>query len=299
LLLLAHLLTTIASLLGSGGTKTAVAESLLMKQQLRVVSRSRRRAPNLTTLDRFFLGFCSLLVWPGRIRKAAVTNRPSTLLGFPADLEHFLRYIGAAFGISSGDRDGLVVPLSRVAHGDHGLLVAASCDIDTDGDGIAPVLSWRLPGLRGLDPRAWDDLPAIVLKPHTSSYPIVTFLTFRHCLASKISALEITRMSLETLTLVGSVLILSLKIVCLVLGYLTIRLGYTLLLKGIQGEFKFKTKWPGINADLQSASPGLLFLLLGILLMAYAMMVEKGVTVTQNSVPAKGSEIRLSKKATS
>ena len=34
LILLAHLLTTIARLLGSGGAKAVVADSLLMKQQL-------------------------------------------------------------------------------------------------------------------------------------------------------------------------------------------------------------------------------------------------------------------------
>ena len=47
-MLLAHLLTTLAKLLGSGGAKAIVADSLLMKQQLLVINRSRRRAPNLT-----------------------------------------------------------------------------------------------------------------------------------------------------------------------------------------------------------------------------------------------------------
>jgi len=45
--LLIHLLTTITKLLGPGGAKTIVADSLLMKQQLLVISRSRKRAPNL------------------------------------------------------------------------------------------------------------------------------------------------------------------------------------------------------------------------------------------------------------
>ena len=44
LILLAHLLTTIAELLGPGGVRTIVADSLLMKQQLLIVNRSRRRA---------------------------------------------------------------------------------------------------------------------------------------------------------------------------------------------------------------------------------------------------------------
>jgi putative transposase len=44
LMLLAHLLTTVAKLLGPGGARTVVADSLLMKQQLLVINRSRQRA---------------------------------------------------------------------------------------------------------------------------------------------------------------------------------------------------------------------------------------------------------------
>ena len=40
LILLTHLLTTIARLLGSGGAKAVVADSLLMKQQLLIINRS-------------------------------------------------------------------------------------------------------------------------------------------------------------------------------------------------------------------------------------------------------------------
>ena len=37
LILFAHLLTTIAKLLGPGGAKTIIADSLLMKQQLLII----------------------------------------------------------------------------------------------------------------------------------------------------------------------------------------------------------------------------------------------------------------------
>ena len=50
LLILAHLLTTLPKLLGPGGAKAIVADSLLKKQQLIVINRSRRRAPNLTVM---------------------------------------------------------------------------------------------------------------------------------------------------------------------------------------------------------------------------------------------------------
>ena len=82
LLILAHLLTILAKLLGPGGAKAIVADSLLMKQQLIVINRSRRRAPNLTVIDRLLLGFWSLFLSSHRIRRAAVILRPSTLLNF-------------------------------------------------------------------------------------------------------------------------------------------------------------------------------------------------------------------------
>ena len=82
LILLAHLLTTFAKLLGPSGARAVVADSLLMKQQLLVIKRSRRRAPNLSALDRFLFGFWSLFLDPRRIQRAAVIIRPSTLLKF-------------------------------------------------------------------------------------------------------------------------------------------------------------------------------------------------------------------------
>jgi len=82
LILLTHLLTTVAKLLGPGGARAVVAASLLMKQQLLVIHRSRRRAPNPSTLDRFLFGFWSLFLDPRGIQRAAVIIRPSTLLKF-------------------------------------------------------------------------------------------------------------------------------------------------------------------------------------------------------------------------
>ena len=81
-LLLAHLLTTIAKLLGPGGARAIVADSLLTKQQLLIINRTRRRSPKLTALDRFLMGFCSLFLLHRHILRAAVIVRPSTLLKF-------------------------------------------------------------------------------------------------------------------------------------------------------------------------------------------------------------------------
>jgi hypothetical protein len=78
LLMLAHLLATIAKLPGPGGAKAIVADSLLMKQQLLIINRSPGRAPNLTATDRMLLGFWSLFLSPHGIRRAAVILKPST-----------------------------------------------------------------------------------------------------------------------------------------------------------------------------------------------------------------------------
>jgi len=80
--LLFDLLTTLAKLLRPGGSRTVIAENLLLKQQLIIHSRSRQRAPNLTNPDRIFLGFLSLFMNPRRIARSAILLRPSTLLSF-------------------------------------------------------------------------------------------------------------------------------------------------------------------------------------------------------------------------
>ena len=80
--LLFHLLTTLAELIRPSGGRAVIAENLLLKQQLIIHSRSRQRAPNLSTGDRALLGFWSLFLNPKRIVRAAIIIKPSTLLSF-------------------------------------------------------------------------------------------------------------------------------------------------------------------------------------------------------------------------
>jgi putative transposase len=82
LLLAVHLLAIIAKLVRPGGVRAVVAESLLLKHQLVISSRARRRAPNLNSLDRFLLGLGSLFVPPSRVPKLAVILKPRTLFRF-------------------------------------------------------------------------------------------------------------------------------------------------------------------------------------------------------------------------
>ena len=80
--LLFHLVTTITKLIQPGGGRAVIAENLLLKQQLIIHSRSRQRAPNLTTQDRTVLGILSMFLNPRRICRAAIIIKPSTLLSF-------------------------------------------------------------------------------------------------------------------------------------------------------------------------------------------------------------------------
>ena len=82
LLTLLHLAVMTAKLCGPGGVRAVIAENLLLKQQLIVLRRARKRAPNLTLSDRLLCGFWSIFLSPGRIRKVAIALQPSTLLAF-------------------------------------------------------------------------------------------------------------------------------------------------------------------------------------------------------------------------
>jgi hypothetical protein len=57
-----HFIAVLARLLGPGGVRSIVAESLLLKHQLLIVNRSRQRSPNLSASDRIFAGWMALLV---------------------------------------------------------------------------------------------------------------------------------------------------------------------------------------------------------------------------------------------
>src|SRR5712692_4820350 len=77
-----HLLVTFVRLLRPNGVRAVAAESLLLKHQLLISNRSRRRAPNLTPIDRLVLGLTTQFVSPRRIPKLSVILNPSTLFKF-------------------------------------------------------------------------------------------------------------------------------------------------------------------------------------------------------------------------
>ena len=82
IVLLVHLVGTVFRLARPGGLRSVVAESVLLKHQLLIVNRSRRRAPNLRAVDRLIAGFCSLWITQARLLRAAIVLKPSTVLHF-------------------------------------------------------------------------------------------------------------------------------------------------------------------------------------------------------------------------
>ena len=81
LILIAHLLTPIAKLLGPGGARAIVVDSLLMKQQLLIINPHGKRAPKLNPLNRFLLGFWSLFLFQHRVDQGLNEQSPAFVCG--------------------------------------------------------------------------------------------------------------------------------------------------------------------------------------------------------------------------
>ncbi|MFT6644399.1 MAG: putative transposase [Patiriisocius sp.] len=80
--LLIHFGTTVFKLLQPGGVKLVMAETIVMKQQLIVLNRYRKRAPSLVTSDRLLFGLLAVLISERRLQKVAVILKPATVLAF-------------------------------------------------------------------------------------------------------------------------------------------------------------------------------------------------------------------------
>src|ERR1039458_8054084 len=79
IILFVHVMATFARLAGPGGIRSVVAESILVKQQLLILNRSRQRSPNLCFSDRLVAGLYALLFRPARLIRSAIVLKPSTL----------------------------------------------------------------------------------------------------------------------------------------------------------------------------------------------------------------------------
>jgi len=105
-LLVIHFVTLLVRLLQPGGMKTVAAENLVLKKQLLVIQRSRLKAPNLTTMDRFIFGWLAMMLSPRRMARSAIIIKPSTLLSFHKALakRKYLRLISSHGNKKSGPK---------------------------------------------------------------------------------------------------------------------------------------------------------------------------------------------------
>ena len=77
-----HLIVTSIKLLKPGGVKVVMAETIVMKQQLIIMIRCRRRAPSLATIDRFLFCLLAMFIGERRLQKVTVIFKPATVLAF-------------------------------------------------------------------------------------------------------------------------------------------------------------------------------------------------------------------------
>ena len=70
-----HLIVTLARLARPGGLRSVVAESVLVRHQLLILNRGRKRAPNLRATDRIIAGLSTLFMRPARV--SIVKIRPT------------------------------------------------------------------------------------------------------------------------------------------------------------------------------------------------------------------------------
>ena len=82
LVLFVHVIVTVFRLARPGGFRSVIAESALVRHQLLILNRGRKRAPNLRVSDRIIAGLCTLFMRPARFLRSSIVLRPSTLLHF-------------------------------------------------------------------------------------------------------------------------------------------------------------------------------------------------------------------------
>jgi putative transposase len=77
-----HAIVIVIRLGRPGGLRSVVAESVLMRHQVLILNRGRKRAPNFRASDRIIAGLCTLVMGQTRVLRSAIVLKPSTLLHF-------------------------------------------------------------------------------------------------------------------------------------------------------------------------------------------------------------------------
>ena len=77
-----YFLRTVLILLKPGGAKTLVAENIMLRNQLIIIGRRRKRAPNLSLWDRLCFAFLTAIIYPKRLARTAIILKPAMLIKF-------------------------------------------------------------------------------------------------------------------------------------------------------------------------------------------------------------------------
>jgi hypothetical protein len=78
MILLIHVIVSRVRLAAPGGLRSVVAESAMVRPQLLILNRGRKRGPNLRASDRIAAGLLILFLSPARILRSAIVLKPST-----------------------------------------------------------------------------------------------------------------------------------------------------------------------------------------------------------------------------
>ncbi|AOW51143.1 TPA: DDE-type integrase/transposase/recombinase [Legionella pneumophila subsp. pneumophila] len=107
-ILIFYLLRSFAIMLSPGGTKKLVAENIILRKQLIITNRTRKKAPNLTKWERLLFAFLSGIVGIQRLFKTAVVIKPETLLKLHKNLVN--KKYSSLFSRNSKRKPGLKGP---------------------------------------------------------------------------------------------------------------------------------------------------------------------------------------------
>ena len=77
-----YFLRSLAMLAKPGGKKSLMAENIMLRKQLIILSRRRKRAPNLNPWQRLFFAFITMIINPKRLLKISIGIKPSLLIKF-------------------------------------------------------------------------------------------------------------------------------------------------------------------------------------------------------------------------
>ena len=80
--LIFYFLRTLLMLLKPDGAKALIAENIMLRNQLILVNRRRKWAPNLSLWDRLTFAILAAVVYPKRLARVAIIIKPSMLIKF-------------------------------------------------------------------------------------------------------------------------------------------------------------------------------------------------------------------------